>query len=93
MSVEPHLVFLNSETMGTPGSIERFVQSFEQCGYEVRNLRVGSTGKRIAESDWYDHRAEPVVAQAYTHQMLDFEVSRASDAQREIRFEVFVQLG
>lgn len=93
MSVEPHLVFLNSETMGTPGSIERFVQAFEQCGYEVRNLGVGSTGKRIAASERWDHRAEPVVAQAYAHQMLDFEASRASGAQQEIRFEVFVQLG
>lgn len=93
MSVEPHLVFINSETMGTPGSIESYVQAFQQCGYEVRNLRVGSPGKRIAASKWWDHCAETVVTQAYAHQMLDFEASCLSDVQREIRFEVFVQLG
>lgn len=93
MSVEPHLVFLNSAMLGTPGSVESFVQAFQHCGYKVQKLRVGSTDKRIAECELGDHRAEPVVAQAYAHQMLNFEASRLAEADRGIRFEVFVALG
>ena len=93
MSVEPHLVFLNSAMLGTPGSVERIMQAFQQCGYRVQKLRVGSTGKRSAESERWDYQAEPVVAQAYAHRMLEFEASRLAEADRGIRFEVSVHLG
>jgi hypothetical protein len=78
-------VFLNSETLGTSGSVERCVQAFQHCGYEVLKLRVGSAGKQIAESEWCDHRAEFVMARAYAHRMLRFEASRLADGTIGIR--------
>lgn len=93
MSAEPTLVFLNSKTLGMAGGVERFVQAFQHCRYDVRKLRVGSTGKPIAGTERWDDQTEWIVRQAYEHRMLDFEASRLADAQRQIRFEVFVQLG
>ena len=92
MSVEPHLVFLNSAMLGTPGSVERFVQAFQHADTECKSSVWAPLANESPRANG-GISTEPVVAQAYAHRMLDFEASRLAEADRGIRFEVSVHLG
>lgn len=58
MSVEQTLVFLDSKTLGLAGGVESLVHAFQHSRYDVRKLRVGFTGKPIAEIEQWDDQTE-----------------------------------
>lgn len=93
MSLEPHLVFLQSKTLGTPGSVERFMQAFRFQGYEVADSNAGSDQHVVGKPKHGGCFAEQAVAHAYKQQELSFDAYRLTESEDGIRFEVSVTAG
>lgn len=88
MSLEPRLVFLNSQNMSKVGYLEALLDVFGPLGFDVHTLKVGNYKNVFASWDHYPDSDENKLAVAYQYKQLKFDVSNKQES-----FDLFVQLG
>lgn len=83
MSLEPRLVFLNSPSLGQPGSLEATLAIIQSKGYEIVDLRVGSQKAPVVGWDKYDLNTQHDLGIVYEKRQLSFRAQNAAE-----RFEL-----
>ena len=81
MSVEPTLVFLNSQALGKPGSIESFFRASMQRKFEVCNIEVKKDTKLVAQWPTYDVQIDNAFEAIYNHRQFSCNIRIASRAR------------
>lgn len=83
MSIEPHLGFYNSQTLGQKGSIESIVHILKKEKYELFNFYVGSLLKPDAQ--WGTNFRSGGLEKAYEKNNVSF---MARNKEMELEFQV-----
>jgi len=79
VSYEPRLVFLNSQVVGLPGSLEGIITGVQSEGYEVTHVRADGDQDRSGLGGSAELRAERDLTMAYGKRVLTFRASRPAE--------------
>lgn len=85
MSASPHLVFLDSQYLGKPQSLEQVIQVFIDAGFAIDQFKIE---KEVVSWEEYAQKPDEMMALAYETQELSF---RAFNPEQ--RFEIRQQIG
>lgn len=88
MSVEPRLIFLNSQQVASPNLLESTLSVFQVLGFDICSLKVGNYPKEVGAWDGYSDSKADVLAVASQHKQLTFNVINTEES-----FELLMQLG